>query len=57
MKYTTLPHSNLSVSRIAFGGWGIAGGFNWGHQDEQDSIDALRTAYDSGITLFDTAEG
>ena len=57
MRYTKLGNSDLEVSVIAFGCWGIIGGFNWGPQDKQDSIDALRAAVDTGITLFDTAEG
>jgi len=42
---------------VAFGCWPIVGGFNWGPQDEQDSIGALRAAYDAGVTFYDTAEG
>jgi myo-inositol catabolism protein IolS len=57
MQHSSLPFCDFTVSKISFGGWGIAGGFNWGQQDDRDSILALRTAYDSGITLFDTAEG
>lgn len=41
---------------MAFGAWAIVGGFNWGDQDVQDSIAALRAAFDEGITLIDTAE-
>ncbi|MDF9797511.1 myo-inositol catabolism protein IolS [Catalinimonas alkaloidigena] len=51
-----LPHTDFEVTEIAFGAWAIVGGFNWGHQDEKDSIDALRTAYEMGINFFDTAE-
>lgn len=57
MQYCTLGQTDLKVSRIAFGCWAIVGGFNWGEQDERDSLAALRAAFDSGITLFDTAEG
>lgn len=57
MQHTTLPYCDFAASKISFGGWGIAGGFNWGPQEDRDSIEALRTAFDSGITLFDTAEG
>jgi len=32
------------------------GGFNWGDQDEEDSLAALQTAYDCGINFFDSAE-
>ncbi|MEK6477923.1 aldo/keto reductase [Catalinimonas sp. 4WD22] len=51
-----LPYTDFEVTEIAFGAWAIVGGFNWGPQDEKDSIDALRTAYEMGINFFDTAE-
>lgn len=56
MKYTNLGNSDLEVSVVAFGCWGIIGGFNWGPQDKRDSIAALHAALDVGFTLFDTAE-
>ncbi|MFW6288713.1 MAG: aldo/keto reductase [Spirochaetota bacterium] len=57
MEYRQLGHSDLRVSTIGFGCWGISGGSMWGDQDESDSIHALHAAVDSGITFFDTAEG
>jgi aryl-alcohol dehydrogenase-like predicted oxidoreductase len=57
MQYSKLPNTTLEVSRIAFGGWAIVGGFNWGPQDEKDSLEAIQTAFDQGINFFDTAEG
>lgn len=57
MEKRKLGTSDISVSVIGMGCWAIVGGFNWGPQDEKDSLDALRAAYDTGITLFDTAEG
>ncbi len=56
MNTRQLGNSDLKVSTIGFGCWAIVGGFNWGPQDEADSIAALRTAYDCGCTFFDTAE-
>jgi aryl-alcohol dehydrogenase-like predicted oxidoreductase len=56
MNYLKLPHTDFEVSEIAFGAWAIVGGFNWGYQDEKDSLDALQAAYESGINFFDTAE-
>lgn len=56
MNYTTLGNTDIKVSTICFGCWAIVGGFNWGHQEKSDSLQALRAAYDSGITFFDTAE-
>jgi aryl-alcohol dehydrogenase-like predicted oxidoreductase len=57
MEYRKLGTSDLKVSAIGFGAWGIAGGAMWGDQDERDSIAALHAALDGGITFFDTAEG
>ncbi|MGB3585703.1 MAG: hypothetical protein WBA23_04135 [Tunicatimonas sp.] len=42
MQTITLPHSDLTITRMTFGAWAIVGGFNWGHQEEKDSLDALR---------------
>jgi len=56
MKYRKLGKTDIEVSTVCFGCWALAGGFNWGPQDEQDSIAALRTAYEAGINFFDTAE-
>lgn len=52
----TLPHTDFKISRMIFGGWAIVGGFNWGAQDERDSLEAIREAFDLGINCFDTAE-
>lgn len=57
MQYRKLAKTDIEVSTVAFGCWAIVGGFNWGPQDEQDSLAALRAAYESGVTFFDTAEG
>ncbi len=57
MKYTLLPRTELTVSRIALGCWGFAGGSMWGPQDEKSSINTIHTALDNGINFLDTAEG
>jgi len=57
MQYRTLGNTGLEVSTVGFGCWAIIGGFNWGDQDEKDSVEALRAAYDAGVTFFDSAEG
>ncbi len=56
MQYHLLGNTTLNVSKVAFGCWAIVGGFNWGKQDERDSLAALTTAFDQGINFFDTAE-
>jgi aryl-alcohol dehydrogenase-like predicted oxidoreductase len=57
LQYRKLGETDIEVSAVAFGAWALVGGFNWGDQDEEDSLAALRAAYDAGVTLFDTAEG
>ena len=57
MQYRKLGKTGIEVSTVAFGAWAIVGGFNWGDQEEKDSLAALRAAHDAGVTLFDTAEG
>ena len=56
MEYRRLGTSDLEVSSVGFGCWGISGGSMWGEQDEADSMEALHAAVDAGITFFDTAE-
>jgi len=57
MQYRKLGKTDIEVSTVAFGCWAIVGGFNWGYQNERDSLNALRAAYEAGVTFFDTAEG
>jgi aryl-alcohol dehydrogenase-like predicted oxidoreductase len=53
----------MEVSPMGFGGWAIGGPFalpdgqpaGWGEVDDEESIAAVRAAFDAGITLFDTA--
>lgn len=55
MKYRKLGKTKLGVSEIGFGAWGI-GGDSYGPVDDEISKDALRRAYDLGVTFFDTAD-
>ncbi len=55
MNYRTLGKTGVKVSEIGFGGWAIGG--SWGHQDDKESVDALHTAIDQGLTFIDTAAG
>lgn len=54
MEYRKLAGTDLILSAIAFGSW-AAGGWMWGKTDRQAAIEAIRTAYDSGVTSIDTA--
>ena len=55
MEYITLKNSDLKVSRLCMGGCPM-GGYGWGNTQEQELIDAVHIAMDSGITFFDTAD-
>ena len=50
-----LGRSNLQFSLLTFGCW-QAGGSGWNDINDDDSLQAMRAAYESGITSFDTAE-
>jgi len=54
MKYRPLGRSSVEISAVTFGAWAI-GGWMWGPQDDQDSLDALAEAVRCGMTTIDTA--
>lgn len=54
MEYRKLGETDLQVSAITFGAW-AAGGWMWGGNDDQQAIDAMKAAYEMGITSIDTA--
>jgi aryl-alcohol dehydrogenase-like predicted oxidoreductase len=54
MEYRKLGESEVEVSAITFGAW-AAGGWMWGGNDDQQAIDAMKAAYDMGMTSIDTA--
>lgn len=61
MQYYTLGKTNLKISRIGFGGWGIGGGapvLRWTDMwkaDDKLSRKSLLTAYEQGVNFYDTA--
>ena len=55
MRYRRLGRTGIEVSEIGFGGWGIGG--EWGGQDDEEALRALKRALDLGVTFFDTAMG
>ena len=57
MKKNQLGSTELKVSELALGCWAIAGGMNWGDQDEKDSLEAIAAALDVGMSTLDTAPG
>ncbi|HLD83367.1 MAG TPA: aldo/keto reductase [archaeon] len=61
MLYTKLGRTNLKVSRIGFGGWGIGGGSPhpgwegmWKAEDSMSKL-ALAKAWENGVNFYDTA--
>ncbi len=54
MRYRTLGRTDLRVSEIGFGAWGI-GRQLWKGGDDVESAQALETAVERGINFFDTA--
>ncbi len=55
MKYRSLGKTGLRVSEIGFGCWPIGGG-SYGPVCDENSLDALEAARDSGVNFFDTAD-
>lgn len=58
MKTQQLGNSDMNITPIGVGAWamgGATGDWNWGAQDDRDSINAIRHALDRGINWIDTA--
>ncbi len=59
MELRSIVPGTFEVSILGFGGWGIggrtAGETSYGETDDDASLAALNTAFDSGITFYDTA--
>ncbi|MBT1678818.1 aldo/keto reductase [Curtobacterium aurantiacum] len=54
MQQRTLGRQGLTVSAVGYGAMGTT--FAYGPGDDSESIAAIRTAHDLGVTHFDTAE-
>lgn len=54
MQYRKLGNTELNLSVITFGAW-AAGGWMWGGNESSDAVEAIRAAYDMGVTSIDTA--
>ncbi len=54
MRYRRLGRTQLAVSEIGFGAWGI-GGSSWIGAKDGTSLGTLAAARDAGINFFDTA--
>jgi aryl-alcohol dehydrogenase-like predicted oxidoreductase len=49
-----LGTSGIEISRVGFGAWAV-GGDEWGPQDDNESLAAMRLAIESGVNWIDTA--
>lgn len=63
MNYRKFGKTNLLVSEVGFGAWGIGGpamvgdtAIGWGNVDDDTSIKALNKAFELGINFYDTAD-
>ena len=55
MKYRTLPRTELNLSEVGFGVWTVSTP-GWGTSHVEDQHLLLRTAFELGITFFNTAD-
>ncbi len=56
MQKRKLGQSGLEITTLTMGCW-QAGKSQWSNVTDEDSVAALRAAYDAGVNFFDTAEG
>ena len=59
MQYRTLGNTNIQISEIGFGAWGIGGvtpgPSSYGPTSDETSCIALSCAFDNGVTFYDTS--
>ncbi len=63
MNYRKFGKTELTVSEIGFGAWGIGGpamvgdiAIGWGNVNDETSIKALKKSFELGINFYDTAD-
>lgn len=54
MRYKMVGNTGIKVSELTLGTWGI-GGAGWDANSKETRLEAIRQAYEDGITFFDTA--
>lgn len=54
MEYRRIGNSSLKLSVVTFGAF-VTGGWLWGGSDNKNAIEAIKTAFDLGVTSIDTA--
>ena len=55
MRYVKLGTTDIEISSIGLGSWGMGADANWGPTDDNDSVKTIEKALDAGITFIDTA--
>ena len=58
MTKNKLGNSDLEITPMGVGAWAMGGSgwaFSWGPQDDNESIAAIRAAFDKGVNWIDTA--
>jgi aryl-alcohol dehydrogenase-like predicted oxidoreductase len=55
MKQRTFGATGVHVSEVGLGCWQLGGG-DWGDVSDEQALDTLRAAADSGVNFFDTAD-
>ena len=55
MKYRQLGRTGLRASEIGFGCWAI-GGTSYGPTRDEESLEALESAWEHGVNFYDTAD-
>ena len=55
MEYRKLGSSDLKVSVMGYGAWGIGGSPFWNNEGDGKSKDSIKKAYGLGVNFFDTA--
>ena len=55
VQHTILKNTDLTVSRLCFGCWGISSDFHWGERDASKSAATINAAFEAGVNFFDTA--
>jgi aryl-alcohol dehydrogenase-like predicted oxidoreductase len=54
MRYRKLGKAGFEVSEISFGAWGIGGAW-WAGEDDGQSLESMRLAFELGVNFVDTA--
>lgn len=54
MNYRQLGNTELRISEVSFGTWGVGG--DWGYSSDNEALNGLARAMEQGVNFFDTAD-